>query len=108
MHPGDIVGHEFMGMDRKMGSHATVHMLMGEEKCATLHAGIVEEVGEDVHKLQKGQRVAVSFCIVCGECEYCKRGLWTSCETTNNSLVCLYRREDLSDTGHCKLVSWYV
>jgi Zn-dependent alcohol dehydrogenase len=52
-----------------------------------LTAGLVEEVGEDVKKLHKGQRVAVSFCIVCGECEYCKRGLWTSCETTNNSLV---------------------
>ena len=35
--------------------------------------GVVVEVGKDVKKLKKGDRVVVPFTISCGECWYCKR-----------------------------------
>ena len=41
--------------------------------------GIVEEVGEDVTSVQPGDRVFAPFVVSCGECEFCRRGLHTSC-----------------------------
>jgi len=58
MEKGDVLGHEF--------------------------CGIVDEVGPDC-KLQKGQRVVASFQIACGDCEYCKKGLSSMCDKTNDS-----------------------
>jgi threonine dehydrogenase-like Zn-dependent dehydrogenase len=58
---GDILGHEF--------------------------CGVVESVGPEVRGLQVGQRVVASFQIACGQCEYCKRGLTSMCDTTNKSSV---------------------
>lgn len=58
MLPGDIMGHESMGE--------------------------VVEVGSGVNgKLKKGDRVVVPFTIICGECDQCKRGNFSVCETTN-------------------------
>jgi threonine dehydrogenase-like Zn-dependent dehydrogenase len=54
--PGDILGHEAMG--------------------------IVEEVGAEVTNLKPGDRVVVPFQIACGTCFMCTRGLQTQCETT--------------------------
>jgi threonine dehydrogenase-like Zn-dependent dehydrogenase len=54
---GDILGHEFMG--------------------------VVEETGRGVTRLRKGERVVVPFTISCGDCFFCERGLFASCETTN-------------------------
>jgi threonine dehydrogenase-like Zn-dependent dehydrogenase len=54
--PGDILGHEAMG--------------------------IVEEVGSEVTNLKPGDRVVVPFQIACGTCFMCTRGLQTQCETT--------------------------
>jgi len=59
MRPGDILGHECMG--------------------------IVEEVGSNVKKLYKGQRVVVAFDIACGACDYCLNGNFSCCDTTNDS-----------------------
>ncbi|WP_181312311.1 alcohol dehydrogenase catalytic domain-containing protein [Nocardioides campestrisoli] len=56
MTPGDIVGHEPMG--------------------------IVEEVGSEVGNLQVGDRVVIPFQIACGHCWMCDRQLYTQCETT--------------------------
>ncbi|MEV8087128.1 zinc-dependent alcohol dehydrogenase [Streptomyces nigra] len=56
MTPGDILGHEPMG--------------------------IVEEVGARVPDLQAGDRVVVPFQIACGDCWMCLTGLPTQCETT--------------------------
>src|SRR3954469_3885374 len=56
--PGDILGHEFMG--------------------------IVEEVGPAVGNLEPGDRVVVPFNISCGHCWMCDRGLFAQCETTQN------------------------
>ncbi|MDB5171777.1 MAG: Alcohol dehydrogenase GroES domain protein [Phycisphaerales bacterium] len=59
MKPGDILGHEPMG--------------------------IVEEVGPDVdkNKLKVGDRVIVPFPIACGECFFCRRQLYSCCDNTN-------------------------
>jgi threonine dehydrogenase-like Zn-dependent dehydrogenase len=56
--PGDILGHEPMG--------------------------IVEEVGPDVVHIKPGDRVVVPFNISCGACWMCDRGLFAQCETTQN------------------------
>jgi threonine dehydrogenase-like Zn-dependent dehydrogenase len=56
MTPGDILGHEPMG--------------------------IVEEVGPAVTGLAPGDRVVVPFTIACGQCFMCQRGLYSQCETT--------------------------
>jgi threonine dehydrogenase-like Zn-dependent dehydrogenase len=56
MTPGDILGHEPMG--------------------------IVEETGSAVTDLKAGDRVVVPFQIACGHCWMCSRGLFTQCETT--------------------------
>ncbi|GAA5020928.1 zinc-dependent alcohol dehydrogenase [Terrabacter aeriphilus] len=57
--PGDVLGHEFMG--------------------------IVEAVGPGVATLAVGDRVVVPFNISCGRCWMCERGLFAQCETTQNS-----------------------
>src|SRR3982074_1131726 len=59
MESGDILGHEFMGE--------------------------VVEVGRDNKKLKVGDRVIVPFTICCGECFYCKKGLWSVCERSNRN-----------------------
>lgn len=58
MTPGDIVGHEPMG--------------------------IVQEVGAEVAGLRPGDRVVIPFNISCGSCWMCARGLQSQCETTQN------------------------
>lgn len=56
MNPGDILGHEPMG--------------------------IVREVGADVTNLKPGDRVVIPFQISCGSCFMCDLQLYTQCETT--------------------------
>jgi threonine dehydrogenase-like Zn-dependent dehydrogenase len=56
MNPGDILGHEPMG--------------------------IVREVGSGVTDLVVGDRVVIPFQISCGNCFMCDRELFTQCETT--------------------------
>ncbi|MBC5793010.1 MAG: zinc-dependent alcohol dehydrogenase family protein [Nanohaloarchaea archaeon] len=53
-----------------------------EEGSQTGHEpmGIVEEVGEDVTSLEEGDRVISPFSTSCGECEFCRKGIYTSCK----------------------------
>ncbi|MFN2462504.1 MAG: zinc-binding dehydrogenase [Candidatus Dormibacteria bacterium] len=46
----------------------------GHEFC-----GVVEEVGKDVHDLQVGDFVIAPFAFSDGTCEFCQKGLQTSC-----------------------------
>lgn len=41
--------------------------------------GIVEETGDDVVSVEPGDRVLAPFVISCGSCEFCRKGLHTSC-----------------------------
>ena len=41
--------------------------------------GIVEAVGDEVRRVEPGDRVFAPFVISCGRCEFCRRGLHTSC-----------------------------
>ena len=41
--------------------------------------GIVEAVGDDVTSVRSGDRVLAPFAISCGSCEFCRKGLHTSC-----------------------------
>lgn len=52
-----VVGHEFMGT--------------------------VADVGSEVSRLKKGDRVVVPFPIACGRCFFCVRGAPTGCENSN-------------------------
>jgi threonine dehydrogenase-like Zn-dependent dehydrogenase len=56
MKPGDILGHEPMG--------------------------IVREVGAETGDLRVGDRVVIPFQISCGSCHMCDKQLYTQCETT--------------------------
>ncbi|MEK5642534.1 glutathione-dependent formaldehyde dehydrogenase [Paenibacillus rhizosphaerae] len=47
--------------------------------------GIVEEVGPEVTKLKKGDRVIIPFNIACGECFYCKNHLESQCDNSNDN-----------------------
>jgi threonine dehydrogenase-like Zn-dependent dehydrogenase len=54
--PGDVLGHESMG--------------------------VVQEVGSGVPNLRPGDRVVIPFNISCGHCWMCERQLYAQCETT--------------------------
>ncbi|HEU5007111.1 MAG TPA: zinc-dependent alcohol dehydrogenase [Jatrophihabitantaceae bacterium] len=56
MEPGDILGHEAMG--------------------------IVEEVGSEVTHVKPGDRVVIPFQMSCGHCFMCDERLYSQCETT--------------------------
>jgi threonine dehydrogenase-like Zn-dependent dehydrogenase len=57
MRAGDVIGHEFMGE--------------------------VVEVGSEVKKIKRGDRVVVPSFICCGSCWYCEHDLWSLCDNTN-------------------------
>ncbi|MBK8209973.1 MAG: glutathione-dependent formaldehyde dehydrogenase [Rhodospirillales bacterium] len=57
MQSGDVLGHEFMGE--------------------------VVEVGSSAGDLKVGDRVVVPFTISCGECFFCRKGLFSACERSN-------------------------
>ncbi|WP_053363125.1 alcohol dehydrogenase catalytic domain-containing protein [Bacillus sp. FJAT-27251] len=45
--------------------------------------GIVEEVGANVTKLKKGDRVIIPFNAACGNCWYCSHDLTSQCDNSN-------------------------
>ncbi len=62
MKEGDILGHEFMGE--------------------------VVELGSEVKRLKRGDRVVVPFNIACGSCYFCARDEYSGCENSNpNALM---------------------
>lgn len=46
--------------------------------------GIVEEVGREVTKVKKGDRVIVPFPVSCGHCWYCEHDLSSQCDNSND------------------------
>ncbi|ARK29692.1 zinc-dependent alcohol dehydrogenase [Halalkalibacter krulwichiae] len=47
--------------------------------------GIVEEVGPEVTKLKKGDRVIIPFNVSCGKCWFCEHELESQCDTANDN-----------------------
>ena len=45
--------------------------------------GIVEEVGPDVTKVKKGDRVVIPFNVACGHCFYCQHEMESQCDNSN-------------------------
>jgi S-(hydroxymethyl)glutathione dehydrogenase / alcohol dehydrogenase len=45
--------------------------------------GVVEQVGPEVRTLKAGDRVVVPFNIFCGECYFCRKGLFSNCHNVN-------------------------
>ncbi|MBH9967360.1 MULTISPECIES: zinc-dependent alcohol dehydrogenase [Rossellomorea] len=45
--------------------------------------GIVEEVGNDVTKVKKGDRVIIPFTVACGHCPYCEQHQESQCDHSN-------------------------
>ncbi|MCJ8008993.1 zinc-dependent alcohol dehydrogenase [Lederbergia wuyishanensis] len=48
--------------------------------------GIVEEVGPDVTKVKKGDRVVIPFTVACGKCFYCENHMESQCDNANPHL----------------------
>ena len=59
MEAGDILGHETMGE--------------------------VVEIGKGTSKFAIGDRVVVPFTLSCGECWFCKQGLFSHCDRSNRN-----------------------
>jgi len=49
--------------------------------------GMVSEVGEEVGRYRKGERVFVSHHVPCNTCRYCLRGEHTACETLHSTNI---------------------
>ncbi|RCX23618.1 S-(hydroxymethyl)glutathione dehydrogenase/alcohol dehydrogenase [Fontibacillus phaseoli] len=47
--------------------------------------GIVEEVGPEVTRVKKGDRVIIPFNVACGECYFCKHQLESQCDNANDN-----------------------
>ena len=47
--------------------------------------GIVEEVGPEVTKVKKGDRVVIPFNVSCGECFYCQNQMESQCDNSNDN-----------------------
>jgi S-(hydroxymethyl)glutathione dehydrogenase/alcohol dehydrogenase len=45
--------------------------------------GIVEELGSEVTRVKKGDRVIVPFPVSCGHCWFCEHDLWSQCDNSN-------------------------
>jgi S-(hydroxymethyl)glutathione dehydrogenase/alcohol dehydrogenase len=45
--------------------------------------GVVEELGSEVQNLKVGDHVLVPFNIACGQCHFCKQGLYGNCHEAN-------------------------
>lgn len=45
--------------------------------------GIVEEVGPDVQRVKRGDRVVIPFNVACGDCFYCKNQMESQCDNSN-------------------------
>lgn len=46
--------------------------------------GIIEEVGKEVTKIKKGDRVIVPFPVACGHCFFCEREEYSQCDNSNH------------------------
>jgi threonine dehydrogenase-like Zn-dependent dehydrogenase len=81
-----VTGSTVCGSDLHLLHGAVIEMqkgdILGHEFC-----GIVDEIGDEVKGLKKGDRAVASFQIACGECYYCRQKLSSQCERTNSNTI---------------------
>lgn len=108
--------HLYCGMvpDTRVGT------TFGHEFC-----GVVEEVGPDITGLKSGDKVLVPFNIACGQCHFCKQGLFGNCHESNPQATAVggifgyshtaggydggqaeYARVPYADVGPVKIPEW--
>jgi len=110
--PGDVVIRTTCATVCGSDLHLYNGEMMGLEKGDILGhegVGIVEQVGPDVKTIKKGDRVALSFDIACGECVYCKKQEFTLCITTNPNpaMDLLYGHRISGAFGYTHLLGGY-
>ncbi|KAF2728645.1 GroES-like protein [Polyplosphaeria fusca] len=80
--PGDII----VKVDKTALCGSELHVYRGHQPSATdfvmghEFTGHVEEVGDDVKTVKKGDHVVSPFTLSCGECFYCKHNFSSRCE----------------------------
>ena len=75
--------HEYLGGNNLIPAPGHPHAITGETCPLTLgheFSGIVEDVGEGVTRLRRGDRVCVQPIIYDNDCHSCKRGLVNCCD----------------------------
>ncbi|PCD01850.1 glutathione-dependent formaldehyde dehydrogenase [Sphingomonas spermidinifaciens] len=97
-----------------------VGMTFGHEFC-----GVIEEVGAEVENLKAGDTVLVPFNIACGQCHFCRQGLYGNCHEANPAATAVggiygyshtaggydggqaeYVRVPYADVGPVKIPDW--
>ena len=79
MEKGDVLGHEPMGE--------------------------IVELGRDVKNLEVGDRVVVPFTISCGECFFCRKQLFSLCDTSNPNAEVARKAMGHSPAGLARLLA---
>lgn len=88
-HPGNLIikvtstaicGSDLHLVDGFMQPFMKEGQILGHEPM-----GEVVEVGSAVTKFKKGDRIVVPFTITCGDCFFCKKSLYSCCDTTNRN-----------------------
>lgn len=108
--------HLYHGLvpDTRVGS------TFGHEFC-----GVVEDVGPEVETLKPGDHVLVPFNIACGQCHFCRQGLFGNCHESNPEATAVggifgyshtagghqggqaqYARVPYADVGPTKIPDW--
>ncbi|KAF9992457.1 hypothetical protein BGZ79_003058, partial [Entomortierella chlamydospora] len=104
-----VTGSTICGSDLHL-YHGEILQLKSDDILGHECMGVVEQVGPSVTKVKPGDRVVAAFNVACGQCNYCKDQLYTSCECTNNSSVMekLYGQRTAGVLGYSHFVGGYA
>jgi alcohol dehydrogenase len=82
-HPADVI----VRISKTTICGTDLHILKGDVPEVTKGrilghegVGVVEEAGAQVNNFKKGDHVLISCITSCGQCEYCRKGMYSHCE----------------------------